>query len=261
MKGKGLRICALAIAAALVIPALNGAWETCAQNAAKRKRPEAQSRKNAPARQRGHITVRDYVNQIANSDKGWLEYEVVDGDTVYFDVLHYSMVYARLPKQKGRDWRQYYRLVYNFSKTYPYAIAARKMIEQADSTFEADKFRKRDKEKYVNELQDRLFKAFEKPMRNMTITQGQLLMKLIDREAGVSSYNVIRNYKNRMAAGFWQGVAKIFGTDMKKHYDPEGDDKLTEELVQLWIKGDFPAYYWSLFGEYPAITEVPSNLM
>jgi len=78
-------------------------------------------------------------------------------------------------------------------------------------------------------------------------------MKLIDREIGQSSYDIIKVYKNRMAAGFWQGIAKMFGSDLKSKYDPTGADAPIEDLVQKWEDGDFAGFYWSLFGKYPTV--------
>lgn len=189
----------------------------------------------------------------------FLSYEIVDGDTVYFDVLKPSMITGHRGAMKGKEWRRYYRLVWNFSKTYPYALVARKLISQTDEDIEDNNLKRRKKEKYINAIQDELFEAFETPLRGMTISQGQLLMKLIDREVGKSSYNIIKDYKNSMAAGFWQGVAKMFGSDLKKNYDPEGEDKDVEELIQIWEAGDFPDLYFSIFGEYPKRIEIPSK--
>ena len=110
-------------------------------------------------------------------------------------------------------------------------------------------------------MQKDLVNAFEDPMRHMTITQGQLLMKLIDREVGKSSYFIIKDYKSGIAAGFWQGIAKIFGSDLKKHYDPDGEDRQVEELVHKWDNGEFQALYFSIFGEYPKRIEIPSKYM
>ena len=180
-------------------------------------------------------------------EKEIMHYIVEGKDTIYIDEIRASKVYARIPKQKGKDWRKYYRLVHNFSKAYPYALVARKLVAEADSTIAADKLKRLKKEKYVNAVQKELFEVFEGQMRKMTVSQGALLMKLIDREVGKSSYNIIKDYKNGMAAGFWQGIAKMFGTDLKKPYDPEGEDKQVEELVQIWEAGDYPAFYWSLF--------------
>lgn len=188
-----------------------------------------------------------------------LRYIVEGKDTIYIDQIRASKVYARVPKQKGREWRRYYRLVHNFSKAYPYALVARKLVIEADSTIAADKLKGVRRDRYVSSVQKELFDAFEGQMRKMTVSQGALLMKLIDREVGKSSYSIIKDYKNRIAAGFWQGIARMFGTDLKKPYDPEGEDKLTEELVEIWEAGDFPAFYWSLFWKDPPEVIIPEK--
>ena len=110
-------------------------------------------------------------------------------------------------------------------------------------------------------MQNELFDVFESQMRSMTVSQGALLMKLIDREVGKSSYNIIKDYKSGIAATFWQGIAKVFGTDLKKPYDPEGDDKLTEELVQIWEAGDFQAFYFSIFWKDPPVVPIPEKYL
>lgn len=150
-------------------------------------------------------------------------------------------------KMKGKEWREFYRLVYNFRKTYPYALIAKQKILEADSVMTSKKFSARDREKYIKSFESQLFNEFEKPLRKMTISQGKLLLKLIDREIGQSSYSLIRGYKGGAAAGFWQGIAKLFGSDLRKPYDRFGDDKLTEELVQMYQRGSFDYLYYSLF--------------
>lgn len=195
------------------------------------------------------------------SAQNYLHYKVEGKDTTYIDELPASKVYSRLPRQKGREWRKYYRLVHNFSKTYPYALVARKLVERADSTIAADNLKRGKREKYINQVQKELFEVFEKPLRNLTVTQGALLMKLIDREVGKSSYNIIKDYKSGMAAGFWQGIAKIFGSDLKKPYDPKGEDKAVEELVEIWEAGDFQAFYFSLFWQDPPIIDIPEEYL
>lgn len=197
--------------------------------------------------------------QKTPSDENLLEYIVEGNDTIYIDQIRASKVYSRIPKMKGREWRKYYRLVHNFSKTYPYALVARKLVAQADSTIAADNLKRGKREKYINSVQNELFSVFESQMRSLTVNQGALLMKLIDREVGKSSYNIIKDYKNGMAAGFWQGIARIFGTDLKKPYDPEGEDEATEELVKIWEEGDFPAFYWSLFWKDPPEMPIPEK--
>ena len=190
-----------------------------------------------------------------------LEYIVEGDDTIYIDPIKASKVYSMLPRQKGKDWRQYYRLVHNFSKAYPYALVAKKIVMQADSTIESENMKWIKKGRYVDDIQAELFDTFEKPLRKMTISQGMLLMKLIDREVGKSSYNIIKDYKNGLTAGFWQGVAKMFGSDLKAPYDPEGEDEMTEELVKLWEAGEFEGLYYSLFWKWPPTVDIPSKYL
>ena len=199
--------------------------------------------------------------QIKNKEKAYLQYIVEGKDTIYIDEIRPSKVYSRLPRQKGKEWRKYYRLVHNFSKTYPYALAARNIVKKADQTIEDQNLKRLKRDKYINSVQDELFEMFEQPLRNLTVSQGALLMKLIDREIGKSSYMIIKDYKSGIAAKFWQGVAKLFGSDLKKPYDPKGEDAQIEELVKIWEEGDFEALYFSLFWKEPPTIEIPSKYM
>ena len=194
-----------------------------------------------------------------DGEDNYMQYIVSGKDTMYLDQLPAAKVYERLPRQKGREWRKYYRLVHNFSKVYPYALVARKLVAEVDSTIEADHLKRGKREKYISQMQKELFNVFEKPMRSLTVSQGAMLMRLIDREVGKSSYNIIRDYKNGMAAGFWQGIARLFGTNLKKPYDPDGEDKPIEELVQKWENGEFEELYFSLFWKFPPEIEIPSK--
>lgn len=207
-------------------------------------------------------TVTQHRETLANQPKNdaqLMEFIVEGNDTIYIDHIRASKVYSRLPKMKGREWRQYYRLVHNFSKAYPYALVAKKLVMEADSTIAADNLKRGKREKYINSVQNELFSVFESQLRGLTVSQGALLMKLIDREVGKSSYKIIKDYKSGITAGFWQGIAKMFGSDLKKPYDPEGEDEATEELVKMWENGDFEAFYWSLFWKDPPQMPIPEK--
>lgn len=185
---------------------------------------------------------------IENSTKSVNELQKAQIDTAEVQILPPAFVTG---KKKGRKWRKYYRLVHNFSKTYPYALLAKEKLSEADSTIDFNKMTKGQRKRYISKLQDELFSIFEKPLRNLTISQGRLLLKLIDRETGITSYNIVRNYKGKIAAGFWQGIAKIFGSDMKHPYDKDGEDKDIEELVIFYQRGEFRLLYFSIFGKNP----------
>lgn len=205
------------------------------------------------------VTVEQVRPKPAPAQEGILEFIVEGNDTIYIDQIRASKVYSRLPKMKGREWRQYYRLVHNFSKAYPYALVAKKLVVEADSVIAADNLKGIKREKYINKVQKELFSVFESQMRSLTVSQGALIMKLVDREVGKSSYNIIKGYKSGITAGFWQGIAKMFGSDLKKPYDPKGEDAATEELVQIWEAGDFPAFYWSIFWKDPPEMPIPEK--
>lgn len=181
-----------------------------------------------------------------------MRYIIEGKDTTYIDDLPPAYKFSKPPKgKKGKQWRQYYRLVHNFAKTYPYALLAKEKVGEANDYLETHNLSKRERERYINKFQDDLFDTFEKPLRDLTYSQGRLLLRLIDRETGLTSYYIVRNFKGRAAAGFWQAIAKIFDSDMKKPYDRFNDDKQTEELVQIYQKGEFNYFYASIFGRRP----------
>ena len=217
-------------------------------------------RKNKKEKNTEQVTVQQVRPDLENRQE-FLPFFVEGTDTIYYDEITASKIYSRLPKQKGREWRQYYRLVHNFSKAYPYALVAKKLVHEADSTIAADKLKGAKRDKYVNQVTNELFDVFEGQMRKLTVSQGALIMKLVDPEVGKSSYNIIKGYKSGIAAGFWQGIAKIFGSDLKKPYDPEGEDALTEELVMMWESGDFPIFYFSLFWQDPPKMPIPEKYL
>ena len=206
-------------------------------------------------------TVVEFTGRIEKSEGGELQYFVEGKDTIYFDSITASKVYSKLPKQKGKEWRKYYRLVHNFSKAYPYALVVKKLVTEADSTIIADKLKGIKREKYISQTQKELFEVFEGQMRSLTVSQGALIMKLVDREVGKSSYSLIKGYTSGITASFWQGIAKIFGSDLKKPYDPEGEDALTEDLVKIWEAGDFDAFYFSIFWKDPPHLPIPEKYL
>ena len=188
-------------------------------------------------------------------------YEVFDGDTVYMDVIDPVWVFPRGRKMKGNDWRKDYKLVYNFNKVYPYALAGRRMMAQVDSTIAADVTRSSERNSYTHDVMMELFHIFEKDIRSMTVSQGMLLMRLVDRECGMPPYEIIRTYRSGFTASFWQMVAKLFGADLKKRYEPTGMDKKTEQLVRIWDSGAWEGFYYSIYFEYPKKTVIARDYL
>ena len=177
-----------------------------------------------------------------------MNYTVENGDTIFLGQLSTVFKFAKSAQYRtNKQWKEYKRLVYNFKKVYPYALKARQIIYEADSVLAMSDFTEKEREQYINDYQKRLFAQFEKPMRKLSISQGRLLLKLIDRELGRTSFYIIREYRGRLSAGFWQTVARLFGNDLKKPYDKFGEDRQVEDLVIIYNSGGFDALYYSIF--------------
>lgn len=185
--------------------------------------------------------------------------KVENGDTTYLDNLAPTYIFTRGTRKSEKEWRNYYKLVWRFARVYPYAMASGHLVRQVDSTLTAEHYKGLRKERYISAIQKQLFKDFEGAFREMTITQGALLLKLINRETGITAYSIIKDYKGGITAAFWQGVAKLFDNNLKSEYDPTGADKDLEELVQIWQAGEFPALYWSVFWEDMPKVDIPAH--
>ena len=182
------------------------------------------------------------------------------GDTLYIDAIEPAWVFPKGSKRaRNADWRRYYKLVYNFNQVYPYALLGRRLVEEADSTIAACNLKNAEKAAYINNIQKGLLRDFGSIVRRMTISQGLLLVRLVDRECGKTSYSIIKGYKSGFSAAFWQGIARLFGQNLKSAYDPEGKDKQTEELVKKWEDGSFAALYYSIFMELPPSSPMPEK--
>lgn len=188
-------------------------------------------------------------------------YTVEKGDTVFLDTIDPVWCFPRGRKMRSGDWRRYYKTVYNFNKVYPYALVGRKLMAQVDSTIAADVSKRSERNRYINDVEKELFRLFEKDIRNMTISQGLVLMRLVDRECGMSAFNIIKTYESGFVANFWQLVAKIFSQDLKTRYDPAGKDARLEELVKIWDSGKWDAFYYSIFMEKPRETVVKADTL
>lgn len=199
------------------------------------------------------------LSQVRHPKGVPMYYEVHDGDTIFFDTIEPTWCFPKGRGMKKGDWRQYYKLVYNFNAVYPYALVGRKMMAQVDSTLAADVSKRSQRNAYINDVEKELFRLFEKDIRNMSINQGVVLLRLVDRECGMSGYEIIRTYESGFAASFWQLVARLFSQDLKSRYDPTGKDARIEELVKIWDSGMWDSFYFSIFMELPRKTVIKTE--
>jgi hypothetical protein len=139
-------------------------------------------------------------------------------------------VYAHPRFPRKSDFRKYERLIYNLKKVYPYALIVRSRLARVDADMRNIN-NEIDRKEYLKKVEKDVFAEYEGAIRDMTITQGRLLIKLIDRETLNTSYTLIKDYRGKIAAAFWQGIARIFGTNLKEEYDPYGEDALIESII------------------------------
>ncbi|MFW6248621.1 MAG: DUF4294 domain-containing protein [Bacteroidota bacterium] len=159
-----------------------------------------------------------------------LERVILDGDT--FFVTSLDPVYV-FPTHDFNWWqkRKYRRLVHNVKKVYPYAKLAGEMLFELNQEMvqlETDRQRK----SFIKQMEDTIRAEYEDDLKKLTITQGKILIKLIDRETGNTSYNLVKELRGSFSAFFWQALARLFGSNLKTNYDPAGEDALIEEIVK-----------------------------
>jgi hypothetical protein len=175
----------------------------------------------------------DTVSVDSIAGRGYLIQNVDRNGVVMPEVpIKEVTVVGRPAKESARrsEYRKYERLIYNLRKVYPYALVVRQKLSQVNYEMEQLKT-DRERKEYIRKFEKDIFKAYEGDMRNMTITQGKLLIKLIDRETQNTSFNLIKEYRGGFTAAFWQGIARIFGANLKDEYDPYGNDALIELIL------------------------------
>ncbi len=160
---------------------------------------------------------------------------IIDGDTVAVIQLKEVNIisWANL---SAREARQMTRLIKNVKITYPYAHLAGVMLEEYRDILEAcpdDKARRQ----VMKQVEDQLEEQYGKDLRNLTISQGKILLKLVDRETGNSSYDLVSDLRGEFRAVFYQTFARIFGLNMKLRYNPEGEDREIESIVKMIENG------------------------
>lgn len=177
-----------------------------------------------------------------------MEYKIIGKDTVLVDDITPAVIHPSKVMSK-RDLKEYYRRLHNFSKAYPYALLISKIINETDSILAASHFTKKQKNRYLDNMKKQLLKDFEPAFRKLTLKQGLMMIRLIDREVGLTPYYIVKRYLGGPSAGFWQGIAKIFKGNLKQPYDRFGQDKDLEEFVVKWQNGEFDDYYEWVFGK------------
>ncbi|HEY5536697.1 MAG TPA: DUF4294 domain-containing protein [Ignavibacteria bacterium] len=131
-----------------------------------------------------------------------------------------------------------YRVIRNLKLLYPYVLRTREIVQRLDIQL-TNMTDKQERRRLIKKTEKELFNQYEKDIRNMSYSQGKLLLKLLARETNESAYGLIKTYKGGIPATFWYTVGLIFQEDLKARYDSIGEDALLEKIVQKYKQGNF----------------------
>jgi hypothetical protein len=155
-----------------------------------------------------------------------------EGDSIQYMEMNNVYVYPQITFKNKKQAKAYMRLVTNVKKVLPLAKEARQMLIETSEFLETLPDKKA-KDAHIKKIESEIFRTYKPKMKKLTYSQGKLLIKLIDRECHSSSYEMIKAFMGPFRAGFWQTFAWAFGASLKKEYDAEGTDRLTERIVLM----------------------------
>jgi hypothetical protein len=154
---------------------------------------------------------------------------VYNGDTIEAKILPGIYVWGKRTAAGRAEWTRLRNAVY---VTYPYARRAGWVFKDIE-THIARNPNKKQITRYINSREKELKKEFSEPLKNLSVYQGKVLMKLINRETGgTDCYNILKELKGGFTARFWQTVAFVFGSDLRQPYDAAGRDAEIESIVK-----------------------------
>ena len=161
---------------------------------------------------------------------------VYQGDTIPWIQLRTVHVFKELKFKKKKDYEQYERLIRDVKKVLPIANEVNSAIIETYEylqTIPNEKERKR----HIKDLEKGIKQQYTPRLKKLTTRQGKLLIRLIDRQSNQTTYYLVKAFLGSFRATTYQIFASMFGFSLKKHYDPEGDDALTERVIILVENG------------------------
>lgn len=184
------------------------------------------------------VSAQNEVPEIPAKLQYTVRGEIVDGDTIPVIDLYPVYVYTDYIYKNKRQREQWTRIKSNVKLVYPYAIIAAAKLKEYDRILEkmpSERLRKA----YIRVCEKDLKNEFEDELKELSINQGRVLMKLIDRETGKTTYQIVKEMRGGFEACMWQAIARIFGNNMKTEFDPSTEDIMIERAVKLVEAGQF----------------------
>lgn len=159
------------------------------------------------------------------------EQTVIDGDTLSIYNLPVVSIPAERTFKTKKEEKKYWRMVRNVKKALPYAKIAKEKLDKYEAQLEGKS--KGERKRIMKQVEQELLAEYETELRKFTLTQGRILLKLIDRETGHTSYDLVESLRGWFSANFWQGIAVLFDADMKSEFNPKEseDDAMIDDIV------------------------------
>lgn len=161
---------------------------------------------------------------------------IIDGQEVPHIALKEFIVFPPRVFKNKRQKRRYDRLTRYVKKVYPYSQIIKRKLREINAVIDTISTKKA-RRKYLRKSEKELRAEFEGQLKKLTFKQGRILIKLIDRETGETTYELVKKLKGGFSAVFWQSIARIFGSNLKAEYNADGEDKMIEEIVILLENG------------------------
>ncbi len=157
---------------------------------------------------------------------------VENGDTLVFKNIKEVVVFPDREFKNKRQYRRYTRYVQKVKKVYPLAVEARELLKEYQPKYDSLEDRG-DQRKLMKQLEKELLAKHKEELKKWSMSDGRILLKLINRETERTPYSLIKDFRGGFSATFWQGIAKLFKNDLKDGYDPKEEDRILEEIVTL----------------------------
>jgi hypothetical protein len=164
---------------------------------------------------------------------GMVEYE---GEMIPSFMYSDFYVFRPLIFKNAAQARKYYKIANNIKKVYPIACEIQQTVNRTIAHMDSLPT-KREKDAYLKQQEKELKAQYYPRLKKLTFAQGKLLIKLIDRQCDMTGYELIKKYMGSFKAGFYNAFASLFGASLKKEYDAEVDDRLTERAILLIESG------------------------
>jgi hypothetical protein len=165
-------------------------------------------------------------------DSGQWVMGIIEGnDTIIHVKVGDVWVFPERKFTSKKQQQRYSKYVEKVKKVYPLAVEARILLQKYEPVYYSLD-NQRDRRKLMKNLEKELLDKHKEELKKWSISDGKILLKLINRETDRNAYSIIKDFRGEFSAVFWQGIARLFKNNLKDGYDPEEEDRILEEVVK-----------------------------